>query len=456
MSNPFQNIQQVDAASVGRTGNKAIWVDTRDPTSDDVNFNVSQLWLNTTDEDLWILDSFTSSQGNLQANWINSGTSGIFSIQADSGTATPVDGVVILSGGTTGLTTTASSNEVDLTGTLNVSHGGTGQVSLGSHSVLIGNGTSAISSTGPSIASGIPLISQGISTNPIFSTATVQGGGTGKTSFTAYSVVCAGTTATGAFQNVSGVGTSGQVLTSNGASALPSWQTMATSIGSVNVQVFSTAGTFTYTPTSGMVGVIVQAIGGGGGGGGAAATNASVSAGSGGASGDYVIGNYNAATIGASQSVTIGAAGAGASAGNNNGGAGGDTLFGSLITASGGNGGFGAPSADTTCTGGGVGAGTSSGGTFRTAGQGGGASFGVKSSSTSAAFGGSGGSTFFGGGGTSHGVSTTSTSSTAGNNGTGNGSGGSGGESVSFTGASAAAAGGDGAAGIIVITEYIS
>lgn len=54
---------------------------------------------------------------------------------------------------------------------------------------------------------------------------TVPQGGTGNTTFTAYSVICAGTTATGTFQNVSGVGTSGQVLTSNGASALPTWQT---------------------------------------------------------------------------------------------------------------------------------------------------------------------------------------------------------------------------------------
>ncbi len=49
-------------------------------------------------------------------------------------------------------------------------------------------------------------------------------GGTGNTTFTAYGVICAGTTSTGAFQNVSGVGTSGQVLTSNGAGSLPTWQ----------------------------------------------------------------------------------------------------------------------------------------------------------------------------------------------------------------------------------------
>lgn len=49
-------------------------------------------------------------------------------------------------------------------------------------------------------------------------------GGTGAGSFTAYGVLLAGTTSTGAFQNVSGLGTSGQVLTSNGTGAAPTWQ----------------------------------------------------------------------------------------------------------------------------------------------------------------------------------------------------------------------------------------
>jgi hypothetical protein len=55
----------------------------------------------------------------------------------------------------------------------------------------------------------------------------VAGGGTGAATFTAYSVVCAGTTSTGAFQNVSGLGTANYVLTSNGAGALPTWQAAA-------------------------------------------------------------------------------------------------------------------------------------------------------------------------------------------------------------------------------------
>jgi len=44
-----------------------------------------------------------------------------------------------------------------------------------------------------------------------------------------------GTTSTGALQNVSGVGTAGQVLTSNGASALPTWQNGASVLGITTV-----------------------------------------------------------------------------------------------------------------------------------------------------------------------------------------------------------------------------
>lgn len=53
---------------------------------------------------------------------------------------------------------------------------------------------------------------------------TVPDGGTGVSSFTAYAVICGGTTSTGALQSIAGVGTSGQVLTSNGAGALPTFQ----------------------------------------------------------------------------------------------------------------------------------------------------------------------------------------------------------------------------------------
>ena len=52
---------------------------------------------------------------------------------------------------------------------------------------------------------------------------TVPFGGTGDTTFTAYSVLCGGTTDTGNFQNVVGLGEPGEVLTSTGPNALPEW-----------------------------------------------------------------------------------------------------------------------------------------------------------------------------------------------------------------------------------------
>jgi len=56
-------------------------------------------------------------------------------------------------------------------------------------------------------------------------TVPVSTGGTGNTTFSPFSVICAGTISTSPFQGVSGVGALGQVLTSVGPSALPTWQT---------------------------------------------------------------------------------------------------------------------------------------------------------------------------------------------------------------------------------------
>lgn len=71
--------------------------------------------------------------------------------------------------------------------------------------------------------------------------STVAEGGTGVASTTAYAVLCGGTTSTGALQAVAGLGSSGDVLTSNGAGALPTFQTPAGggSKGAVNIVTFS-------------------------------------------------------------------------------------------------------------------------------------------------------------------------------------------------------------------------
>lgn len=96
------------------------------------------------------------------------------------------------------------------------------------------NGILITSAAGvPSISQTLPAAVQGnittlgtIGTGIWNGTAvSIQFGGTGlATLTTAYGVVCAGTTATGALQNA-GTGIAGQVLTSNGGAALATWQT---------------------------------------------------------------------------------------------------------------------------------------------------------------------------------------------------------------------------------------
>lgn len=97
-------------------------------------------------------------------------------------------------------------------------------------------------------------------------TVPVARGGTGLVTTTAYGLIAAGTTSTGNFQQVSGTGSSGQVLTSNGASALPTWQNTVTLSGN---NAFTGANTFynatgqTFAQASTNDGIIVQGRAGG-------------------------------------------------------------------------------------------------------------------------------------------------------------------------------------------------
>lgn len=82
---------------------------------------------------------------------------------------------------------------------------------------------------------------------------TVAFGGTGVTTLAAYAVLCGGTTPTGALQQVSGLGTTGFILTSNGAGALPTWQASGTSY-SFTTGLTNTAGTITANISTGVGG----------------------------------------------------------------------------------------------------------------------------------------------------------------------------------------------------------
>ena len=170
------------------------------------------------------------------------------------------------------------------------------------------------------------------------STLGVSNGGTGQTTLTtAYGVLAAGTTATGALQNI-GTGTSSQVLTSNGPGVLPSFQAAAAG-GFSNMTVFASPGTFTTPATTTKIKVTV--VGGGGGGGGSSSGPWAQAGGGGGGAAIYV-GPVTASTP---YAVTVGA---GAASKNTNpgpqsGNSGGTSSFGSLASATGGSGGSTTP-----------------------------------------------------------------------------------------------------------------
>lgn len=250
---------------------------------------------------------------------------------------------------------------------------------------------------------------------------------------------------------VPGAAAVGGVLAANNLSDLANFATSRNNlgaIGKINVQKFSSSGT--YIPSPNLLFATVECVGGGGGGGGTngAGGNRSTGAGGGGA-GSRSIKIATAAQIGSSQTIAIGSKGNGASAGANSGLPGGDTSFGSLCVGKGGGGGQGCAAAGNGGQGGqGGGSGT---GDLTPPGYNGDDGGGTKDGSYNVnSIGGNGASGPYGQGGL--GVAVQSGHSN-GNAGSGFGSGGSGGSS-SYDGTSTA--GGDGTAGYVVIWEYLS
>lgn len=388
-----------------------MWYRDHDPSTSDVNYSIGDFWLNTTPDpntmnfNLWYLASFyrTITSKVSLANWILIGESqlAIDTINGDVGSMT--GNIVTISGGTTGLTTSASGALMDIVGTLNVSHGGTGD-----------------------------------------------------TLFTAFAPITGGTTTTGSLQSASsGISNVGFVLTSTGASSLPTWQAAgaATSFNTINVQTFTSSGT--YTPTANMQYCIIEVVGGGGGAGGVDASAAGTcGASSGGAGGGYSRGVFSAATIGASQAVTVGAGGTGGT-GTSDGTAGGTSSVGVLISATGGAQGFHGAVAAAGLTLGGNTPGIGSGGQVNLAGNPGlnGWSQFISGTSFYLAEPGKGGGSVFGGGGGASGLGSVASGQEQGQNGSNYGGGGGGGVSI---GGGTAITGGNGANGVVIITEYIS
>lgn len=239
-------------------------------------------------------------------------------------------------------------------------------------------------------------------------------------------------------------GTTGQFLGAN-TSGYPTWQTLPNATFTVKRQVFTyTGSTQTYTPTVGLVYADIEVVGGGGGSGGCQTTGVGQQvAAAGGGGGGYSKKVVSAATIGASQSVTIGAGGTAGAAGLNTAGTGGTTSLGSFVSASGGAGGSGGGATSTAYVSiGGVG-GVGSSGDFNANGSPG--LQGFASVGGAVAVGGTGGNSIYGGGGNSQ----VGQDPGAGTNYGGGAAAGANSSSVSQT------AGAAGAPGIVIVTEYI-
>lgn len=206
----------------------------------------------------------------------------------------------------------------------------------------------------------------------------------------------------------------------------------------INVQTFTSSGT--YTPSSGTKSVIVEAVGGGGAGGGAPATNAStVSVGGGGTAGTYGMSRYTSGFSGVV--ITVGSGGVPVSGGT--GGNGGASSFGSLLSCPGGSGGgYQGPSSSGFGPLGSASGSNATGANISSApGSPGGYSFTV----STAVVAGLGGSSRFGGGGTLNTVN--------GNGATGIGYG-AGGGGAANSNSQTAKLGGNGTSGLVVVWEY--
>lgn len=203
----------------------------------------------------------------------------------------------------------------------------------------------------------------------------------------------------------------------------------------------------TWTKPTGVDFIIVEALGGGGGGGGADVDAGPGSGcGAGGGAGGYAREKIAAASLGATETVTIGALGAAGAAGNNAGSNGGNTTFGAHVTANGGTGGGSMPAAGSVQRVAGGAGGTASGGDINITGQNGGDC--LRNANTFQLGGRGADSIIYGTGG----AEIWGVSSLTGRAGTGYGSGG-GGAAADDGGVDSA--GGAGTVGIVVVYEYV-
>lgn len=232
-----------------------------------------------------------------------------------------------------------------------------------------------------------------------------------------------------AASNILGRGSTGNIAALTlGAGLTLSGTVLSVKQLSVNTQIFTSSGT--YTPTTGMAYCRVQVQGGGNKGGGGSSSG--LPSGGGGGAGAYGESWLSSATVGSSQTITIGS------------GSGGTSSFGSLIICTGGSAGGTSTSCDTPGTGG-----TASGAQINIPGATGQPGCGKSTTSGMGLAGGNGAPSFFGGGGAGGISSSNSTGSDAVVFGAGGGGG------SLLVGGAGTVLGGAGKSGIIIVTELL-
>lgn len=234
-------------------------------------------------------------------------------------------------------------------GTLGVAAGGTGQVSLTAHGIVLGNGTSGVGQV--SVGATGTMLTGSTTADPVFSaTPTLGASGTSGTltivGSSSGSILIQPQAAAGTYNwNLpTTAGSSGNYLASGGGSTSPmTWKSFT-----AHKATFLTSGTSaTYSVGSTALALYIECVGQGGGGGGSADASLAAAAGGGGAGGHFV--KWITSSVPSSLTYTIGSSGgAGGSAGNNSGTGGSSTTVVNGVTtytAAGGAGGGGSSGA---------------------------------------------------------------------------------------------------------------